>query len=386
MKAFRPSLLPLLAVGVLLSATPLPGQDVSEFEKRISRINEQIKDLQAKIREEEKKESGVLSSLARIGLTKGLIRNELAANALALEKTNGELGALKKEIAQRRKKLDDEKRSVSRTLVTLYKYGKFDFLQFALKYENLDAVFAESKHLAFLARYQESIITGYLQALAEMNATEAQLEGKTAEIAALLRAAEAKRKELDAEEQKNRRLVQDIRRSKKTYLQAVGELDESARQLQSLIKKIIDQEYTLNFALVPLYEKKGKLAWPIEGRIITRFGLQKHPRFKTTTMNNGIEIAPKKEKAVILAVHPGRVAYADTFEGYGNLIIIDHGMAYYSLYGHCSDFLVGKGDAVKATQPIALVGDSGSMNGTCLYFELRFKTKALDPLQWLKRR
>jgi murein hydrolase activator len=386
MKVHRPSVLALLACWALLSGLPLPGQDVSEFEKRISRINEQIKDLQVKIREEEKKESGILSSLARIGLTKRLIRNELTANAMGLEKTKGEIGALKKEIFQRRTRLDDEKRSVSRTLVTLYKFGKFDFLQFALKYENLDAFFAESKHLAFLARYQESIISGYLQALAEMNATQARLEGKTMEIAALLRTAESNRKELEAEEQKNRSLVQDIQRSKKTYIQAVEELNESARQLQSLIKKIIDQEYTLNFALVPLYEKKGKLAWPIEGRIITRFGLQKHPRFNTTTMNNGIEIAPKKEKAVILAVHPGRVAYADAFEGYGNLIIVDHGMAYYSLYGHCSDFLVNKGDAVKAAQPIALVGDSGSMNGTCLYFELRFKTKALDPLQWLKRR
>ena len=178
----------------------------------------------------------------------------------------------------------------------------------------------------------------------------------------------------------------EVQRSRKSHVQALEELAESAKQLQVLLKKIVDEEYRLPFSFVPLYEKKGKLPWPIQGRIITAFGLQKHPRFNTITLNNGIEIAPKKEKAVIQSVHPGRIVYADVFEGYGNLIIIDHGMAYYSLYGHCSEFLAAKGDAVKAGQPVALVGDSGSLNGECLYFELRFKTRALDPLQWLKGR
>ena len=67
-------------------------------------------------------------------------------------------------------------------------------------------------------------------------------------------------------------------------------------------------------------------------------------------------------------------------------LIIDHGMSYYSLYGHCADFLVNKGDPVKGEQPIAMVGDIGSLKGATLYFEIRYKTKPLNPLQWLKRR
>jgi septal ring factor EnvC (AmiA/AmiB activator) len=69
------------------------------------------------------------------------------------------------------------------------------------------------------------------------------------------------------------------------------------------------------------------------------------------------------------------------------LVIIDHGMAYYSLYGHCSpEFLVRKGDAVQEGQPIAYVADIASLKGTSLYFEIRFKSKALDPLKWLRQR
>jgi len=386
MNVSRPPVAILLAALFLVPAVAHPRQDVSEIEKRITRLNEQIRNIKAKIQEEEKKESSILSTLSRIGLTKKLIRSEMAANDALLEKTNGELKVLREDMVRRRKALEKEEQSIERTLVTLYKFGRFDFLKFALKAENTESFFTESKHLTFLARTQEIIISGYLAALVELGATEGRLEAKRKEVADLIRASEAKKRELESEEKKNRNLVAEVKLSRKSHEQALEELAESAKQLQILLRKIVEEEYSLPFAFVPLYEKKGKLPWPIQGRIITAFGLQKHPRFNTITLNNGIEIAPKKEKAIIQSVHPGRVVYADVFEGYGNLIIIDHGMAYYSLYGHCSEFLVAKGDAVKAGQPVALVGDSGSLNGECLYFELRFKTRALDPLQWLKGR
>ena len=386
MNVSRPPVAILLAALFLVPAVAHPRQDVSEIEKRITRLNEQIRNIKAKIQEEEKKESSILSTLSRIGLTKKLIRSEMAANDALLEKTNGELKVLREDMVRRRKALEKEEQSIERTLVTLYKFGRFDFLKFALKAENTESFFTESKHLTFLARTQEIIISGYLAALVELGATEGRLEAKRKEVADLIQASEAKKRELESEEKKNRNLVAEVKLSRKSHEQALEELAESAKQLQILLRKIVEEEYTLPFAFVPLYEKKGKLPWPIQGRIITAFGLQKHPRFNTITLNNGIEIAPKKEKAIIQSVHPGRVVYADVFEGYGNLIIIDHGMAYYSLYGHCSEFLVAKGDAVKAGQPVALVGDSGSLNGECLYFELRFKTRALDPLQWLKGR
>ena len=380
---------PALALGLLVLAGGTASalqRDVSDFETRIAKINAQIRDLRAKLADEEKKESSILSELDRIGLRKRLIRAELAAGAVAVERTDGELEALKKEIALRRTALEAERRSVERTLVTLYKFGRFDLLQFALRSENIEAFLVESRNLAFLARHQNDVIKGYLVALSELGASEGRLEAKKGEIAGLLRAAGEKKKELEAEERKNRELIAAIQRNKRTYAQALEELAESGQQLQALMKRIVDEKYPLPYPFVPLYEKKGALPWPITGRIITRFGPQKHPRFNTITTNSGIEIAPKKAGASILAVHSGRIAYADAFEGYGNLIIVDHGLAYYTLYGHCSEFLVAKGDAVRAGQPIALSGDTGSIMGECLYFEIRYKAKALDPLKWLKRR
>lgn len=361
-------------------------QDISEFEQRIAKINEQIKDLKVKIAEEGQKESSVLSTLAKFGMTKELLGKELKANSLILEKTEGELKGIKENILKRQTLLDREREAVERTLITLYKFGRFDFMEFALKTNRLETLLSQSKNLSYLARYQDAALQRYVNALAELQSAEARLDGKKKEISELIRISGEKKKEIETEEQKSRELAEKIQMNRKSYGQVLGELHQSAGQLQELIRKIGSQEYSLTFNLIPLYEKKGKLLWPLDGKIITAFGLQKHPRFNTTTLNNGIEISPKKGRVAISAVHPGRVVFSDDFQGYGKLVILDHGMGYYSLYGHCSEFLVGKGDAVKAGQPIAMVGDTGSLKGECLYFELRFKTKALDPLQWLRRK
>ena len=270
--------------------------------------------------------------------------------------------------------------------MTLYKFGRVDFFQFLLQARNIETYASESKHLALLARGQDDLVAGYMASLEELRAAESALEGKQTDLAEMARAANLKRRELDTEARKSATLVQEIRRNRTTYRQTLKELSESAEELQKLMNKIISQEWVLPAAWVPLYERKGKLAWPLEGRIITPFGFEKHPDFKTVVMNKGVEISPGKDKSLILSVHPGKVVYADYFQGYGNLLIVDHGMTYYTLYGHCSEFLAAVGDMVRAGQPVAVVGDTGSLKGECLYFEVRYKTKALDPLQWLRRR
>ena len=135
--------LPVFVLGLaVLAGPPAPAlqRDVSDFETRIAKINAQIRDLRVKLADAEKKESSILSELDRIGLRKRLMRAELAAGAVAVERTDGELSALRKDIALRRTALESERSSVERTIVTLYKFGRFDLLQFALRSENTRGV------------------------------------------------------------------------------------------------------------------------------------------------------------------------------------------------------------------------------------------------------
>jgi len=361
-------------------------KNVADFEQRLTRINAQIKDLKARLEAEASKESSILSSLARINLNKSLVERELAAQNVELERGRSELAGIQAEIRTIRAGIDRERESIERTLVTLYKFGRVDFFQYLLQARDIETYASESKHLALLARSQDEIVADFLASLEKLRAAQSALESKQRDLAEMARAANLKRQELETEARKNTTLVREIRKNRETFKQTLAELSESAEQLQALMNKIIAQEWVLPAAFVPLYERRGKLPWPLEGRVITAFGFEQHPDFKTVVMNKGVEISPAKDRSLVLAVHAGKVVFADYFQGYGNLLIVDHGMTYYTLYGHCAEFLAAVGDMVRAGQPVAMVGDTGSLKGECLYFEIRYKTKALDPLQWLKRR
>lgn len=366
------------------ASTGSAQQDLSEFERRLAKINEDIKALRAKIQDLQNREATLLSQLDTISFQKRLIRNEIGLYNLQLEKCSQELSALRKNISELKARLRQQQESMETILVTLHKYGRFNFIQFLLEAKNMSALFAETKNLSLLARYQQDIIGSFLKTMAELQAAEKSQNAKKEELARLTQEADQKKRELEAREAEGRALLKQIQNNKKLSEQALTEQGERAVQLQSLMKKLATQEIVLPFRFVPFYEKKGKLPWPIRGRISSRFGPEKH--LNTITMNNGIEISPQKESPIVQSIHAGKVVYADYFQGYGNLLIIDHGMNYYSLYGHCAEFLVNKGDLVREEQPIAMAGDSGSLRGLSLYLEIRYRAKPLDPLQWLRRR
>src|SRR5262249_44719057 len=136
---------------------------------------------------------------------------------------------------------------------------------------------------------------------------------------------------------------------------------------------------------IGLGRERGQLPWPAEGRVVTGFGRETHPRFGTETVRSGIDIeAP--EGAPIRAVATGSVAYRGWLKGYGNLLVLDHGDGYYTLYAHASQILVEEGDQGKGGELAGRGGEPGSVEGPRLHFEVRYQSRAEDPQLWLRRR
>jgi len=376
----------ILSTFLSVSTHIFSQEEISVYKERLEKLQKERARLQQNIKDLDKKKTSILSQLDQIGLEKNLIQNDIEGYTLQVEKANRELSAVQKKIPPLKARLEKEKESVSQILVTLYKFGDMSYIDFLFRAADVTDLMSESKHLSLLAQYQEDIIISFMQTLNELKEVEERIEEKKQEIADLLSHSRNKKQELDNQERKNRAFIQNINQDKKTHLKTLEELKVRAEQLQKLINRLIKEKSSLPFTVFPLYEKKGSLPWPVLGKVVTTFGIERHPTFKTVTQNNGIEISTEKN-LTILAIHPGKVVYADYFQGfYGNLIILDHGLAYYSMYGHCSDFKVQKGDIVTAGQPIAVVGDTGSLKGTALYFQINFKTDPLNPLQWLKGR
>ena len=125
------------------------------------------------------------------------------------------------------------------------------------------------------------------------------------------------------------------------------------------------------------------MSLPAKGEIVSHFGKHKHPEFNSFTFNNGISIAAPLNSD-IKTVYDGEVIFADKFKGYGNMIIIDHGGGYFTLYAHASSILKKVGTTVSKNEVVAHVGDSDSSAGSQLYFEIRYQGKPVDPGPWLK--
>jgi septal ring factor EnvC (AmiA/AmiB activator) len=375
-----------LIISILLPLTlTYTQQDVSTYEKRLEQIEAQINSLKNKINKVKKREASILSELAKIGFEKKLIMKELSLYNTQANQATSELQTIRKKIPPIKAALEQDKKAIEQILVSLYKHGHVNYFGLLLQVKDMGNLISENKNLTRLAEYQNDIVSDYIESLAQLRTAEEQQALKKNEVSQLLRKANKKKTELEAQERKNRAFVNDITQNKKTYVETLSELENRSQELQKFIQKLLRNEISLPFPLIPLYENKGSLSWPINGMVVTHFGLQTHPVFQTVTQNNGIEISSDPNE-IINSVHPGMVVFNDYFQGYGNLIIIDHGLAYYTLYGHCAEFLVKKGDPVQAGDAIARVGETDSLKGISLYFEIRHKTEPLNPLHWLKRR
>jgi septal ring factor EnvC (AmiA/AmiB activator) len=197
----------------------------------------------------------------------------------------------------------------------------------------------------------------------------------------------AKLEARQSREKKERReaLLARLREKKNIYAALIKDLEASARRLQDMVETERGQGLLVFAESVPFRDMKGLLPWPADGEIAVPYGGVRNPDSPTYVRRRGIDFsAPAGSQ--ISAIHDASVAYCDWFRGYGKLVILDHGGGYNSVYAHCSDILVEKGNLVRAGHPIALVGDTGSLKGSFLYFEIREQGRPVDPAFWLQRR
>jgi septal ring factor EnvC (AmiA/AmiB activator) len=291
----------------------------------------------------------------------------------------------------------------------MYKQGRLGYVRMLLSADDFSSVGRRLKYLSALAAQDQRLMQTYSASLTDLSQKRTELEQYKKEIAEASEKAAVTRGQIVEEQKKYRVLLAKVREDKAEHLAAVKELERSAKDLQGLIARLQSEEERQRRAsrAAPKREPsrgesgkeealdlrddgrferlRGKLPWPAKGTLASGFGRQEHPRFHTVTFNRGIEITAPQGRDIV-AVAEGTAIYADAFKGYGRLVILDHGGGYFTLYAHCADMLVKAGDAVAGGQVIAKVGDSGSLEGPQLYFELRHKGKPQDPLAWLQSR
>jgi septal ring factor EnvC (AmiA/AmiB activator) len=242
----------------------------------------------------------------------------------------------------------------------------------------------EYDYLGRIVRRDRGLLALYRQQLEDLGAVMAHLGDLRSKQLNLLAALQRQRDDLHQAGKLKEQLLARARRDRTALALSLDTLRDRAESLSALIKKLETAKprgYTQKSdSQSPFGREKGQLPWPLTGEILSGFGTRKHPEIGALYDSQGIEIAATGESAAITAVWDGQVVFANWFKGYGNLLILDHGDSYHTLYAQASRLTRKIGDRVARGEPVGISGSEGAVG---VYFEIRHGGTPLNPTAWL---
>ncbi|HTK70133.1 MAG TPA: peptidoglycan DD-metalloendopeptidase family protein [Candidatus Eisenbacteria bacterium] len=301
------------------------------------------------------------------------------------------LGDATTELVRTAAQLDVDRRRLAWRLREIYKRGRSADLEYLLSARSFGDLVTRTYYLARIAQEDRGQVLLTQARRGQVQDTKTRLESRKRELDRLKEETDRERVSLNLIRTERRSLLKKIRSDSKTNEQAAQELERASRRIQTLIGEL-EKRRLAGGRGAPgqeplLYgdfgKNRGRLPWPVSGRVARGFGSQVNPRFGTKTFNSGVDIAATFGTP-IAAVAKGRVEYVNWLEGYGKCAIINHGGGFYTLYANASEILVTVGKDVAAGETIGKVGDTGSTMGTALHFEIRKGREALNPLDWFR--
>ncbi|MGQ9708074.1 MAG: murein hydrolase activator EnvC family protein [bacterium] len=347
----------------------LVQRELDSTQNKLEELTKTVNDLAAK----EKTSLERLELLhEKIAITERLIR-QLTSQ---IERQNQEINELNAQLAVIIEQQQKSRQQLNRRLVNIYKYSKIFPLQAFLTSTSLPELYRRIINLRLVSRSDHRLI---LQ-LIELN--EKIVAQRNAILAAKVNAehleadAEQHRATLLRDREEEGAILARIRTEKATKAAITTELQTAAERLKTLISDLQSRMSYDSEEKHYLEKNKGKLPWPVSGSIIASFGIQSHPRYRTRINNVGIDIKVK-EVSPVKVIADGKVSYADRFIGYGNLVIVDHGSGYFTLYGNLTTVGTVVNALVSAGTTIGIVDDY-------LHFEIRKDGQPLNPKDWLE--
>jgi septal ring factor EnvC (AmiA/AmiB activator) len=315
------------------------------------------------------------------------IDSELAAAQEDLRKAEERMSEMEKELVRYRQmqeqaslSLVGRRQRLRVRLRTLYKMGEVGWMNLVFGAESVDAGLERIRFLRRLAQSDRELIAETRRQREVLKVAERNIRQQKIRQQELTQQVLKRREEAELARARQVDALKLIHREEALHQRAIRELRAARRRLAGVVKAIEGKRT----AAKGFKSWRGRLPPPVEGaRVEVPYGLRVDPRFKTKTKHQGVDIRAK-EGAQIKAVYPGKVAFAEPFQGYGLLVILDHGGGYYTLYAHLGRFLVKKGDKVPKGKSIGTLGSTGSLKGPYLYFEVREGGKAVNPQKWVR--
>ena len=374
-------------------AAPAAEPDAKQKEQALRELRGRIETLQKNLAAAEETRNEAADALkdseTAISEANRTLR-DLTARTREINRRVATLGA---ESKQRELALQGQRRQLADLLYWRYIGGHSEPLKLVLNREDPHSIARRLVYLGYVSRARARLIDETRASLAELKALSNEAGQQAAALAAVTAESQTQRRRLEREKRARAQVLSRVSRDIHRQRREIGTLKRDEQRLTRLIEGLsrlvararpapgvrnerVPQSPTGDS---PFPDLKGRLHLPVRGELASRFG---SPRAEGGVVWKGLFIAARAGETV-RAIADGRVVFADWLRGFGNLLIIDHGEAYMSLYGNNESLYKQVGEAIRGGEVVGVVGASGGNADSGLYFELRHQGRPLDPLDWV---
>lgn len=372
-----------------------PPANLDEARRELEKIRLEISSLQQKLSSAEKELRSQLVVAENLDKQITLVNRAITLLQTQIQASNRKIARLEHSIDSVKTHIDALQELFKKQIVFAYKYYRGKEIDWILGSQSVNQALvryryfqklalSERKNYEKLKQQKEKLIALQKELISQVNSRKKLLADKKSEQGAL-----------KEKKQQKEKAIRQIQKDQKLLSAALKEKQRNYEKLKSIIatlererkeRKLAPETQALWENIAGNFSRqKGNLNWPVSGKILHPFGKYKNPQLKTVLYNSGIDIQAPGGTPV-RCVFSGVVSLITYMSGFGNTIIVDHNNGFYSVYTHLDEIRVSKFQFVNAGQVLGSVGDSGSLEGPLLHFEIYGNNEPLNPLVWLKGR
>lgn len=382
----------------------LQGQDyqkkISEQEENLKQLRNELSEYQGRLLNESQKEKNELDRLNDANRKISLLNKVLGALDQQQQNNAGRIRQLDRGLAATEDATSKLKRLIARRLVQIYKHRDENPLALVLTSQSFTQAYARLKYLRLIAEQDRKDLNTLRNKIRLLEDQKTKIREAMSFQQAIMRERQNEVQAIQGELVKRTGALKKIRRDKSLLKTLIDQRREDIQSLQAMIAelerkkaeslaaaksagKTTDEIARIEYKPVTNFGKaKGRLPYPVPGRIVTKFGNQVHPVLGTKTRYPGVGIQTTAN-APVRAVANGRVSLVTFLRRFGNTIIIEHGYGYYTVYAHLGALYVQAGQNITAGDTIGLVDESDE-GKSVLHFEIYKDREAVDPSLWLQ--
>jgi len=384
MSTTRPGKLFLPLLVACLVATPaLLAEDKDAREKELKSVLRKIEKLKQAIDVKEDSKSQYIKQLKSTEVRIGKLNQKIRAIGKKINRKKSELSGLRETRLKHQRQLSRENDYLAEQVYTAFTLGRQEKVKLLFSQQEPQSLQRNLVYYQYFSNARVDLINDVQNNIDKIIETEQLIREARKDLEQSQQTLTRQKKELNQDRGKRKSIIASLDKQLKQQGGSLTRLEDEASQLQKLIESIeeifVDAPET-EISQQAFAELKGKLAWPVKGKLRRLFGRNK-PLSNLRWQGVTIEAADGQH---VRAIYHGRIAFADWLRGMGNLIIIDHGKSYLSLYGHNESLFKAAGEWVEAGEIIGSIGSSGGQKNSGLYFEIRKRGKPQNPTNWCK--